>query len=297
MDARSQLQRTAKRASLSRVVCPLRAIRECTLAPGAEWSPISGHGVVLLSVRAGSLRWRPGGGTVGAGEVALVRAAVGAGATAGRTGARFLPIAIQLLHAGEVDPLDDLALPAVVGNDGLGERMEALQQAALAATTSGWRRVEARGLALALLGSVLHRAEAEGALHGRAQRPDWLIDTLAFAERRLGDHRLEVDDLAAAAGMPASSFSRRFRILAGMPPRRWLEQRRMARARALLEAGAAVKAVAVQCGFASAAQFIRRFALLHGRTPGAWRSASAPPVGNAHAPAGRRNRPTPGSRS
>ncbi len=83
------------------------------------------------------------------------------------------------------------------------------------------------------------------------------------------DLRLEV--LAQSASLRWSRFLTRFRRVTGMTPMEYLERVRMEEARRLLEEGLPVVRVAEQVGFQDALYFSRRFRLMHGLAPTAYR--------------------------
>ena len=87
---------------------------------------------------------------------------------------------------------------------------------------------------------------------------------------------LSADDLARAAGA-ADRFqlARAFRDAYGASPHAYAVQRRLARARALLRAGAAPADVAADCGFSDQSHFGRWFRRAYGITPSAYRHAPA----------------------
>ena len=93
------------------------------------------------------------------------------------------------------------------------------------------------------------------------------------------DHLGEIQDVAAAAhaaGVSPPHFTRLFRRHLGTSPQRFLEDRRLDRASALLRATPLpVGEIAEQCGFQSAFYFATRFKLRLGRTPSAYRAAAA----------------------
>lgn len=93
---------------------------------------------------------------------------------------------------------------------------------------------------------------------------EWLDAHLA------GDARLA--DLAAAVGLSERHLCTAFRVSTGRPPHRWLLERRVEHAKALLAAGPArpVTEVALACGFASSAHFATVFRKATGLTPSAW---------------------------
>lgn len=84
-------------------------------------------------------------------------------------------------------------------------------------------------------------------------------------------------DLAAAVGLSERHLCTAFRASTGRPPHRWLLERRVERAKALLAAGPArpVTEVALACGFASSAHFATVFRKIAGQTPSAWRDSVA----------------------
>jgi AraC-type DNA-binding domain-containing proteins len=97
---------------------------------------------------------------------------------------------------------------------------------------------------------------------------------LAFMEQRL-DQSFPVSDVADACGLSVNHFSRAFRRSLGKPPHRWLLERRIARARELLQStGLSLADIALACGFAEQSHFTRVFTRLVGLPPGAWRRAA-----------------------
>lgn len=85
-----------------------------------------------------------------------------------------------------------------------------------------------------------------------------------------GDLRLA--DLAQACELSLAHFSRSFRKTFGAPPYRWLQTRRIERAKALLaETGRPIAEIAVDCGFAEQSHFTKVFTGFVGVSPGAWR--------------------------
>ncbi|QKD05089.1 GlxA family transcriptional regulator [Mesorhizobium loti] len=80
-----------------------------------------------------------------------------------------------------------------------------------------------------------------------------------------------VDQLAGRAGMSARHFARLFRQEVGITPSAWVEAIRVEAAQRLLEAGAAPKLVADQCGFSDVDTFRRAFQRKIGVTPAAYR--------------------------
>ncbi|MBX9814800.1 MAG: hypothetical protein A4S12_08585 [Proteobacteria bacterium SG_bin5] len=92
---------------------------------------------------------------------------------------------------------------------------------------------------------------------------------------RLGD-AVTVAEVAAIAGMPATSFARAFRATTGQTLYRFVIERRIALARDLLaEQRLPVNQVAAACGFTSAAGFTTSFRRITGLSPRAYRAARA----------------------
>lgn len=86
------------------------------------------------------------------------------------------------------------------------------------------------------------------------------------------DGRISVSELAAECRLSQSHFSRAFVRTFGMPPHRWLLNRRVDRAKALIEAGClSLTDVATSCGFASQSHLNRVFLSVAGTTPSRWR--------------------------
>lgn len=83
-----------------------------------------------------------------------------------------------------------------------------------------------------------------------------------------------LEELAAVSGLSRYHFSRRFKATVGMPPHRYVTQRKIERARRLLaETRFPITHIASAAGFTSAANFIRTFRELQGMTPGDYRRA------------------------
>ncbi len=93
-----------------------------------------------------------------------------------------------------------------------------------------------------------------------------------LVEARL-EEDLPLDVLAAEAAMSPWHFLRMFRRETGATPHLYLLQRRLARARALLEAGEAPAAVASATGFTDQSHLTHRFRRAYGVTPARYRRA------------------------
>ena len=88
------------------------------------------------------------------------------------------------------------------------------------------------------------------------------------------DSRLSLADIAQQCSLSVSHFARGFRQATGMPPHRWLVQRRMEAAQTMLLAGdLPIAQIAQACGFADQSSFTKAFMRRVGTTPAAWRRA------------------------
>ena len=96
---------------------------------------------------------------------------------------------------------------------------------------------------------------------------DWVLSNL--------NRQLRVEDLAIQAGMSERTFVRKFRAHMGQTPGRFLEIARIERAKTLLQAGAAVKAVAYAVGFRSEAGFRTAFENRLGISPSLYQEMHA----------------------
>ena len=89
---------------------------------------------------------------------------------------------------------------------------------------------------------------------------------------------ITVDDLAAAAGLSRSHFSRMFTRTFGESPRAYLQTRRVERAAALLRyTDRSVADICVMVGLQSVGSFTSTFTRVYGIPPAAYR-ASMPPA-------------------
>ncbi len=82
-------------------------------------------------------------------------------------------------------------------------------------------------------------------------------------------HDLALEELAALVGLSAKHFARAFRQSTGVPPHRWLIERRIEHAKTLLVAGdLGLADIALACGFADQSHFTATFRKIIGMTPG-----------------------------
>jgi AraC-like DNA-binding protein len=93
----------------------------------------------------------------------------------------------------------------------------------------------------------------------------------AFIEANLGGS-VSLLEIAETCGLSTSHFSRAFRHTTGRPPHRWLQERRVAAAKALLAEGELTLAqIAAKCGFSDPSHFSRVFLKVAGEPPATWR--------------------------
>lgn len=90
---------------------------------------------------------------------------------------------------------------------------------------------------------------------------------------------LDVAALARLACMSQSHFSRRFKVVFGETPHRYLQRRRVERSMAMLrDTRAPVTEVAMAVGFTSLGTFSRTFREIVGRSPRDYRSQAVSPA-------------------
>jgi AraC-like DNA-binding protein len=96
---------------------------------------------------------------------------------------------------------------------------------------------------------------------------------------------LDVDDMAAAAGLSRAHFSREFRRAFGESPHAYLLTRRLERATALLRlTDRSVADVCFSVGLQSVGSFTTSFTRTYGRSPTAYRAAFPPARAHAIVP-------------
>ncbi len=86
------------------------------------------------------------------------------------------------------------------------------------------------------------------------------------------DGQIALSQVASDCKLSVSHFVRAFKQTVGQPPYRWLLQQRIDAAKQLLlHSGLPMVEIALKCGFADQACFIRAFRKLLDTTPGEWR--------------------------
>lgn len=104
----------------------------------------------------------------------------------------------------------------------------------------------------------------------RAQKFNWYAERIHAARARLDADYSEahtVSDLARAVGMSMFHFTRVFTQMIGVPPHRYLAERRLAAARTMLRDGRSVTETCYACGFGHLSHFSRSFARRYGVSP------------------------------
>ncbi len=110
---------------------------------------------------------------------------------------------------------------------------------------------------------------------GRGGLADTVLDrTLGFIEANLTE-RITVERLARAAHLSTYHFSRLFRESTGQSPHRFIVSRRLARAREMIRAGAALGEAALRSGFSSQSHLHRHFRREYGVTLGQFQRSAA----------------------
>lgn len=138
------------------------------------------------------------------------------------------------------------------------------------------------GIAAGLAATLIAAARREIGAETHDRTGSCLGEALA---RRLTTHvddhleeTLTVEALAAVAGLSRDAFVRRFKASFGVPPYRFVMERRIARAVALLtESDAPLAEIAYAAGFSSQAHMNAALSRALHRTPGAIRRAALPP--------------------
>lgn len=118
-----------------------------------------------------------------------------------------------------------------------------------------------------------HRLAGSGGLLAAVMDPP-IARALAMVHRQPG-RAWSVEELAARAGLSRSAFAARFTELVGIPPGRYVSERRLAHAQHLLvTTDLPVGQVATRVGYASETAFSRAFAQQFGVPPSATRKSA-----------------------
>jgi AraC-like DNA-binding protein len=111
-----------------------------------------------------------------------------------------------------------------------------------------------------------------------------LLRAKDLADARYAD-RLEVDDLARAAGLSRAHFSREFKQAFGVSPHAYLLTRRLERAAMLLRVtDRSVMEICMDVGLQSVGSFTTSFKRMFDKTPTAYRASFPPAVAYVRVP-------------
>ncbi|WP_162606021.1 helix-turn-helix transcriptional regulator [Jiangella aurantiaca] len=146
----------------------------------------------------------------------------------------------------------------------------------------GWREQAAETLRLLVLTFLAPPPASSDDASGGLPEP--IVAAMSAVRSAWSDgvaRPVALDRLAAAAGVSVSTLCRAFQRRFGLGPVAALERLRLARAEPLLwMSNLSLQAIAVQCGFADAYHFSRRFRAVYGLAPSAFRATppqAAPP--------------------
>jgi AraC family transcriptional regulator len=100
----------------------------------------------------------------------------------------------------------------------------------------------------------------------------WRLKRLTLhVECNLGGN-LETEALAKVAGLSVCHFNREFRKRIGVPPHRYVMQKRVEYAKRIIAGtNRSIIEVAAECGFSDQSHLTRLFKRFVGETPGVWR--------------------------
>lgn len=207
----------------------------------------------------------------GAGSVVVVEPGeTHTGGPAGPQGYEYLCLYPGVDLLGSVDEREPHFRDAIIDDRPLGDALRLAHNV----LREGADPLEGESRLLMVLGALVRR-------HG-GPRPDvphhgtharWIAEA---ASARLADQLTDpptLTELAADLDMSRYQLLRAFREAIGMPPYAWLAQHRVARARALLDAGHRPAEAATLVGFADQAHLTRWFRRVLGITPGAYRTS------------------------
>src|SRR4029077_14404580 len=93
---------------------------------------------------------------------------------------------------------------------------------------------------------------------------------LAYIDEHLAED-ITVADLANVACLSIFHFTRAFAATMGVPPHRYVSQRRLESAKAMIATGSSLSEIAFNCQFSSQTSFARAFRRATGMTPGKYR--------------------------
>lgn len=104
-----------------------------------------------------------------------------------------------------------------------------------------------------------------------------IVRTIQYLSAHLGAP-VNIDDMAAMAGMSRAVFHRKFKQATAMSPIQFAKSLRLNHAAMKIAGGQSVSAAAWDVGYASASQFSREFKRMYGASPKQWSQAGQPPA-------------------
>lgn len=125
-------------------------------------------------------------------------------------------------------------------------------------------------LAEYVAGEIFREPEESPSALFRERKFAWYAERIHAAREQLDaayDREHTVSALARSVGMSTFHFSRVFAELVGRPPHRYLTERRLEAAQAMLRDGRAVTEACFACGFNNLSHFSRSFARRFGVAP------------------------------
>jgi AraC family transcriptional regulator len=180
--------------------------------------------------------------------------------------------------------MDDYNLPPVPGRSirhSCGVQDELINQIGLSLlsemmcpTTAGRMLVETSSLLLAA--RLAHSHLETELIRSPIKSPHRLDDrrlrrVLAYVEEHLAED-ISVADLANVACLSVFHFARAFAATMGVPPHRYVSQRRLESAKEMIATGrASLSEIAIDCRFSSQWSFTRAFRRATGMTPSEYR--------------------------
>ncbi len=174
-------------------------------------------------------------------------------------------LAVDLFSGTRRGP-PDFVLPPLHEDRSLARRLVALHAVAEAAVREPLARQQAFAAAMA---AVLLRYAHPGTTPRTVGTETRAIRrAINLARARLGDPKLEIADLAQAAGLSTYHFMRCFRAATGVTAHGFVTQLRVAKARHLLAESDPAAEVAHAVGFVDQSHLIRHFRAALGITPG-----------------------------
>jgi AraC family transcriptional regulator len=100
----------------------------------------------------------------------------------------------------------------------------------------------------------------------------WQLRRVKALVAATGENSISVRRLAEECGLSPRHFTRAFSRSTGLPPHRWLLERRVEMAKQLLRGPTrSLVDVTNECGFSNQSHFTRIFTARVGRSPGSWR--------------------------